>query len=103
MLIAFIVMPKNSGLKWYAEMITSNLKNQKIIEVRGEDVPLWLENLQKLNKNAIGFTGEDLYKEYCLNKKSNLRILSKIKWNDPGTLFKKPTLCLIGSKDIREL
>ena len=98
-LVVFIVIPKNSRLNGYKDII-KNLDYSKIIEARGEDVPFWIEQLTKKGKKAIGITGEDLYKEYCLKENKRLNILKKVRWNDSAALFRKPTLCLIGPKDM---
>ncbi len=49
-MVAFIVAPKNSGLKKYRIIALSQLQNvdaQKIIEARGEDVPFWVNKLDE--------------------------------------------------------
>jgi ATP phosphoribosyltransferase len=99
--VVFIVVPKNQGLKEYKEKILAELKslNSKILEVRGEDVGFWVDELSKIEKKVIGLTGEDLFKEYCLRQKENkIKTIRKIEWKDEKALFKKPVLCLIGSK-----
>ncbi|NTV22819.1 MAG: hypothetical protein HGA85_00395 [Nanoarchaeota archaeon] len=98
-MIAFIIVPKNSGLKQYRDVAISELGlagNEKL-EVRGEDVPLWLESVIKTGKKAIGITGQDLYKEYCLkNYRTDTKILKIISWNDERAIYGKPVLCLLG-------
>ena len=99
-MIVFIVVPKNSGLKKYKDLALSYLNNEnsRILEVRGEDVPYWIELLR--GKNAIGLTGEDLYREYILeNWETKLQIIKRITWEDNYALFGKPMLCLIGPKN----
>ncbi len=77
-----------------------DLKTNPSIEVRGEDVPLWVEELTKKGKRVIGLTGQDLFKEYCLkNYRTDLKILKIIGWDDPSALFRKPVLCLLGPKE----
>lgn len=103
-LIIFIV-PKNSGLEICADYIDKYISsNTKILKVRGEDVPLFVEKLSKLGKKVIGITGEDLFKEYSSNE-NLLVIKEKIIWNDEQFVFKKPALCLLGSesKSLKEL
>ncbi len=99
----FIVVPKNSGLRKYREIAQSYLTNfdsSKIIEVRGEDVPFWIRQFQEKGKKAIGLTGEDLYREYCLREReTSLKVIKRIDWNDPDALFRKPALCLMGPRD----
>jgi phosphoribosyl-ATP pyrophosphohydrolase len=96
-LIIFIV-PKNSGLEICSDYINKYISDKtKILKVRGEDVPLFVEKLSKLRKNVIGITGDDLFKEYSF-KNSSFKIKEKIIWNNEEFLFKKPTLCLLGSK-----
>ncbi len=100
--IVFIVAPKNSGLKCYKEKALNIIgaKDQEVIEVRGEDIPSWIVEFQKQGKYAIGLTGEDLYREFCVDKSDiNLKIIKRIPWSDPSTLFGKPVLCLIGPED----
>jgi len=99
-----VILPKNSGLKKYREIAISYLKNidpAKILEVRGEDVSFWVKELRKKGKKAIGLTGEDLYREYCLEEREyELEVIKRIDWQDKEALFGKPTLCLLGSKDM---
>ena len=92
-----MVLPKNSGLQEYKKEF-EKLENEKII-VRAEDVPLFVELIKQKGKNCIGLTGEDLFEEYSLNKKTSLEIVQTIPWNDSTTLFGKPTLCLLGNKE----
>ncbi|MBU0536525.1 MAG: hypothetical protein KKE20_06150 [Nanoarchaeota archaeon] len=91
-------MPKNNGLKDYVTIGLSYLpKDQRIIEVRGEDVPLWVELSIDRGINATGMTGEDLFNEFLeRNKGSNLKVKRKILWDDKNARFRKPTLCFIG-------
>jgi ATP phosphoribosyltransferase len=95
-------MPKNSGLKKYSEIALARLNAQSSekLEVRGEDVPFWVEGLLKKGKKAIGITGQDLYKEYCLNNyRTGTKTLFLIPWEDENALFGKPTLCLLGPEN----
>ena len=63
-------------------------------------MPFWIRELKKKGKKAIGLTGEDLYKEYCLEEREyELDVIKRIDWNDKEALFGKPTLCLLGSRD----
>jgi len=72
----------------------------EIIEVRGEDVPYFVESLMKEGKEAIGITGEDLFKEFSLNNtNAQIRIAETIPWKDENFIFEKPSLCLLGPKD----
>jgi ATP phosphoribosyltransferase len=95
-----LVLPKNTGLKRYASIFLDNhphLASCKVITVRGEDVPFWVEQLTKKGKRAIGLTGEDLYKEYVLkNGGDATEVLSRIEWTDDKALYEKPALCFIG-------
>ena len=96
-MIIFII-PKNSGLSVCRD-IAKNYSGE-ILEVRGEDVPLFVSDLSKQGKSVIGITGEDLYKEFLLNNKdNNILVLEIIRWEDSKCLFGKPTLCLLGPKD----
>ena len=99
MLIVFTIVPKNSGLQKYKKLAFSYLENSRIVEIRGEDIPFLVQKLQNKYKKVLGFVGEDLYKEYCLSQKNNLKILKRIIWEDSKALLKKPTLCLLGPKD----
>lgn len=78
----------------------TGLIDPRIIEVRGEDVPYWLESFKKKGKPAIGLTGQDLYEEYKANNGSGsrLQIIKTIEWLDDTAKFGKPALCLIGPK-----
>jgi|TARA_B100001964_G_C14088127_1_gene533534 ATP phosphoribosyltransferase len=105
--VVFIVVPKNSGLKKYREIALSSLSDpSNLLEVRGEDVAFWVEQLKEKGKKALGLTGQDLYKEYCLeNREIDLKVLKIIPWEDKTALFNKPALCLLGpkSKDLASL
>ena len=96
-MIIFII-PKNSGLEKARELV-KKFEYKEILEVRGEDVPLFVSDLLKQGKNVIGITGEDLYREFLLkNKDNNIVVLETIDWQDSKCLFGKPTLCLLGPK-----
>lgn len=96
-MILFIV-PKNSGLSICKDL--AEAYSGEKLEVRGEDVPLFVCNLFKLGKNALGITGEDLFKEFLLkNKDSRLKIIKRINWEDEKCIFGKPALCLLGPKN----
>jgi len=99
--IYFIVAPKNSGLRVAKDAAITKLgglAGAKVLEVRGEDVPFWVEQFLSKGKNAVGFTGQDLYEEYTLSAgvAGKVDILKVFEWNDPDAMFKKPALCLIG-------
>lgn len=100
----YIIYPKNSGLKKCKD-IALGLKEKEnikaeLIEVRGEDVPYFVDSLRREGKSAIGVTGEDLFKEFKLRiPNAQIEIIQTIKWEDPSFLFNKPALCLLGSKD----
>ncbi|MBN1786071.1 MAG: hypothetical protein JW825_03660 [Candidatus Methanofastidiosa archaeon] len=96
-----LVLPKNAGLKEYTQIFLERypeLKDHKVIEVRGEDVPFWIGQLTIKGKRALGLTGEDLYNEYKIANPEEdiIEVLDKIEWMDPKALFMKPALCLIG-------
>ncbi len=96
---SLIVVPKNSGLQSYREKAFLMLKNviqKNIVEVRGEDVPFWVKEFILQGKNAIGMTGEDLFKEYSESTANDLSVLKRIEWRDNEALFGKPALCLLG-------
>ena len=95
------IIPKNSGLSKCKEIAISMIKDKsKLQEVRGEDVPLFVEKLIKENANAIGITGEDLFKEFCLNNRNTkLKILERFAWKDDAFIYKKPALCFLGNKE----
>lgn len=101
----FILVPKNTNLQKYKKIALSlitDINPKKILEVRGEDIPSWIVEFSKKGKKAIGLTGEDLYREYCLEQRKYSRdivVLKRINWYDEKALFKKPTLCLIGPKN----
>ena len=101
--VSFIFAPTNTGLKEYRTIALSQLADvdeSKIVNVRGEDVAFWLEKSLKKGEKALGLTGEDLYHEYCLERRTlDIGIVRRIGWDDPKTLFGKPALCLIGPED----
>lgn len=98
-----LILPKNSGLESYKKQFLE-LENEKIV-VRAEDVPIFIEKLQANNINCVGITGEDLFFEYSLKNKKNkkLKVIQKIDWNDNTALFRRPTICLLGKKELFEL
>ena len=98
--VVFIVVPKNSGLKEYRQKALDilDIKDIKTLEVRGEDVPFWVESLTNNGKRTIGLTGEDLYQEYQLKTNQDFKIINRIEWYDESAMFRKPTLCLLGPK-----
>jgi len=96
--VIIFIIPKNSGLAICKEI--SKKYSGEVIEVRGEDVPLFVKKLSQQNKLAIGITGEDLFKEYSLNDpNSGLKVTERINWNDTTCIFGKPALCLLGDKN----
>ncbi|MEK6933757.1 MAG: phosphoribosyl-ATP diphosphatase [Nanoarchaeota archaeon] len=100
--IDYFIVPKNSGL-WKCREIANSLIDDisELQEVRGEDVPLFVEKLIKENKNAIGITGEDLFKEFSINNRdTELKILKRYIWEDSTFIYKKPALCFLVSKKI---
>lgn len=97
-MIIFIV-PKNSGLSICKDI--SLEYSGEILEVRGEDVPLFVLELSKQNKEVIGITGDDLLKEFLLTRKNTgLKTIKLISWKDERCIFGKPTLCLLGNKNM---
>ena len=99
-MILFIA-PKNTGLKEFKSLADKyNNSKSKIVEVRGEDVPLFVSELVKQGKRAIGITGEDLFREFLLkNKDTPIKMLKRINWYNKEYIFGKPTLCLLGPKN----
>ena len=59
-----IIVPKNTSLQGYVARTLENLEQPEVIKARGEDVPFLLQQYLKDNKNIIGCTGSDLFKEY---------------------------------------
>lgn len=47
-------------------------------------------------------TGEDLFKEFTLKKETLLEVKQKIPWIDKTAIFGKPTICLLGKKELKE-
>ena len=100
-------MPKNSGLEKCRE-IAENFKdkNTEVISVRGEDIPFLVSTMAKEGKDVLGITGEDVFKEFILNRREpGVEILKRITWRDEKSLYGKPTLCLLGpeGKNLEEL
>ena len=83
------------------------LSGAKVLEVRGEDVPFWVEQFLSKGRNTVGFTGQDLYEEYKLSAgvRGKVDILKVFEWNDTKPMFGKPALCLIGpsGKDLKDM
>ncbi|MBU0758120.1 MAG: hypothetical protein KKF44_08685 [Nanoarchaeota archaeon] len=101
-MIVFIVLPKNSSLQRYVKQALLFLDAQanEKLEVRGEDISFFVKELIRKGRDAIGLTGEDLFREWKLREReTELVILKKIGWNDEKALFNKPVLSLIGPKD----
>ncbi len=101
-MVVFIVVPKNSGLKRYREIAIQSLgvASNETLEVRGEDVPFWVESLAKTNKRVVGITGQDLFREYQIREyETKLQVLKVIEWDDEAAIFKKPVLCLLGPQN----
>jgi len=105
--VIIFIVPKNSGLERCKKIAKDFSKeNTKIIEVRGEDIPEFVEKMILQKKDAIGITGEDMFKEFTLKiKNPGIKILKKINWKDETAIFGKPTLCLLGpdNKELYEL
>lgn len=100
-MVVFIVVPKNSGLKSVSERVLSQIDStdSRIVKMRGEDIPFFVDKLTSLGKNAIGMTGEDLYREYQAKVyDSSLSVLKKYSWRDESAIFGRPVLALIGPK-----
>ncbi len=99
-----IFVPKNGGLKSCRRIIEKlindeNISNFEVLEVRGEDIPFFVCSLINRGKNAMGVTGEDLFREWELeNQKENLDIIRRYEWKDKNAKFGKPVLCLMGPK-----
>jgi len=92
--------PKNTGLERCRKIAETLIDKSKIKLIRGEDIPFFVEKSIQEDKNIIGITGEDLFKEYILNtRNSKLKILKRIAWEDNLALFKKPVLCILGPKN----
>ncbi|MFH1850561.1 MAG: histidinol-phosphate transaminase [archaeon] len=96
-MVAFILVPKNSGLKEYSDKALEQFSDYRTIEARGEDIPLLVEQFSRKGRDVIGLTGEDLVAEYTMAGGSRSRILRRIPWNDPKARYGKPALCLIGN------
>jgi phosphoribosyl-ATP pyrophosphohydrolase len=98
--VIIFIVPKNSGLEICSNYIDKyKSDNSKVVKVRGEDVPVFVERLISNKEIAIGLTGEDLFYEYNLANNSSLELIEKIEWYNPEFIYKKPTLCLLGPKD----
>lgn len=98
-MIIFII-PKNSGLERCRNIAQSYSSSAELIEVRGEDVPDYVQRTSDSEKKVIGITGEDLFEEYKLRQtNNNLEVLEKIEWFDENFFYNKPTLCLLGPEN----
>lgn len=97
-----LVIPKNRSLSACKKLVKSVVKDEKIkemvpLEVRGEDVAFFVNKLLGENKNALGVTGEDLFREWQLdNPGAHLDVIKRYEWVDKNALFGKPVLCLLG-------
>jgi ATP phosphoribosyltransferase len=73
-----------------------NVSADKTAYARAEDIPFLLQQYANAGKTAVGLTGEDLYKEFLLNRATELEVLRRLEWNDKKAVFGKPALCLLG-------
>ncbi len=105
--MSVFIVPKNTSLNIKCKNVAEeDYSGIKIKEIRGEDIPLFIERSILEGKKYIGITGEDLFKEYTLNNKNTkIGILKRISWDDKKALFNKPVLCLLGpeKKTLKEL
>ena len=93
-------MPKNSGLE-KCRLLASAIAEDKTMvkEIRGEDIPLFVESIIREGKKVIEVTGENLFTEFVLNSKNTkLEILRREIWDEEEFVFRKPSLCLLGPK-----
>lgn len=106
--VEYLFLPKNSGFKTdYSKTLIAravnelnfdNVENVKILERRGEDIPLIIDSLYN-DKGilSVGITGDDLFDEYFFsNPDSLLRVINTIVWVDLKAMFGRPVLALLG-------
>jgi ATP phosphoribosyltransferase len=97
-----IVVPKNRSLVACKKIVETlvreeGIANISVLECRGKDVPFFVKSLLSLEKNAVGITGEDLFREWELeNPKEHLDVIRRYEWKDNSALFGKPVLGLMG-------
>lgn len=102
----YIFMPKNSGLKNYAQKALLNLslnKDVMISERRGEDIPYLIAELSKSKVPALGITGDDLFDEARYKNKEvneNVSLIDTIDWIDENALFGRPVLALLAKQGL---
>jgi len=92
-----VIIPKNSRLECCRQIgqEIADKNDSKLIELRGEDIPFFCNELINQGKNAIGIIPEDLFEEFRIgNPRNNLSIFKRVIWNEG--IFGKPTLCLLG-------
>jgi len=95
--------PKNSRLECCRDIAKeiANRSKAKIIEMRGEDIPFFCNEMIKQGKKVIGILSEDLFEEFRIgNPYNKLSLIQRIPWPYEG-LFGKPTLCLLGPANKR--
>ena len=103
----YMFMPKNSGLKTYAEKALLNLNMNKGLEIterRGEDIPYLLAELGKSKVPALGITGDDLFDEARYKNKAvneNVSLIDTIDWVDAKALFGRPVLALLTKENLK--
>ncbi len=88
-------MPSNRGLERFNYLALREFIGRPAVfqRVRGEEISQMVEE-----QGGYGWTGNDLFNDYCLSAKrtSSLQVLKTITW--PEEI--KPKLCLVGPEEI---
>lgn len=85
-----VYVPENSGLERFNYLALREFTRKPVVfkRVRGEQIPQLVDE-----KGSYGWTGNDLYCDYCLSNNNNsLAVLKFVPWPEET----KPKLCLLG-------
>ena len=94
--------PKNSGFAAQLARLRERYPlpgDASSLSVRGEDVAFFANELARLDRRVLAFTGDDLLDEWLArgNALDRRLIRRRIAWSDPAAIYGAPALCLIGA------
>ena len=94
-----LLVPKNRGLAAQARRALVGLEATGTVQtLRGEDIPYVACELARAGQRFAAITGDDLLDDWLAagNALHERIIRSRMAWCDPGALYGRPALCLIG-------
>ena len=96
-----VLLPKNRGLtqrvdRWL--QVNPLPDGGELVRVRGEDVPMFADQMARGGRSVFAFTGDDLLDEWLALGNALCERLERdrVAWNDPRALYGAPALSLIG-------